>query len=281
MPVKEIKRFVALGQTFEYVFYPGLYFVESYGPSGGGDGHGSYVSGIVGINTAIKVYVTLGGKGQTGKFDGSITPGGVNGGGNGGRGSLYKGSMTISGGSGGGRTVISLNSDQTSPVIVSGGGGGGVMTSAQYQFFSFVWGDAGGIRSNDASFQTYSYVHGVSQSFRIENGSGQNGRNGIDNTDLFAEGSGGGGAGYRGGLAPQDAGTITPGSGGSSYISGHQDCEIEKRFVFTKCILKNGTETQYDGDGYVIISRITLTESSCLILFYQRSIYFLFLFILG
>ena len=260
--LKELKRFTALGQTFEYQFFPGRYFIESYGPAGGGDGHGygAYVSGVAKLREPIKIYITLGGKRRSGKFDGSITPGGINGGGKGGSGTTFLGKQVISGGSGGGRTVISLNKDQTSPIIVAAGGGGGMMTTAQYDTNKFVWGDAGGISSNNTENIGRKVVNsGVNQTFGSMTGTSQDGKTGVTDAGSGSEGSGGGGAGYRGGLAQQYA----PGTGGSSYISGHPDCKIEPQFTFTNIALKNGTQTKYDGDGYVIISRVYYDNSFC------------------
>lgn len=264
--LKELKRFTILDQTFEYQFFPGRYFVEAYGPAGGGDGHGygAYVSGAVRLREPKKVYITLRGKGKTGKSDGSITPGGSNGGGKGGSGKIYQGEIKVSGGSGGGKTVISLNEDQTSPIIVAAGGGGGVMTSSQFEQFEYVWGDAGGISSNDAVNIIKSVtISGVNQTFGSIDGNGQDGNDGTPERGAGAEGSGGGGAGYLGGLAKPSPEYCSPGTGGSSYISGHRECLIEPSFTFTNIVLKNGTETKYDGDGYVIISRIYDDNSLC------------------
>ena len=89
-------------------------------------------------------------------------------------------------------------------------------------------GYAGGLAAGNGIID-YTISLGANQSFGNVNGIGADGRKG-NNLGCRAEGSGGSGGGYRGGLSSTSE-FDSPGSGGSSYISGHPFVQISNHIL--------------------------------------------------
>ena len=89
-------------EPYEVKLLPGKYVFECTGASGGGSkgGFGAHVSAVLRLFKTKIFYVYIGGKGEDGKNEDAVTPGGFNGGWNGGGGSTIESGMCISGGGG-------------------------------------------------------------------------------------------------------------------------------------------------------------------------------------
>ena len=205
----------------------GRYLFELWGAAGGTDcftdlpvqsrtSLGAYVSGIIDIYKKQNFLLYVGGRGHNGILTG-YTLGGYNGGGNGG----------FSASSGGGATDLRLNEKLESRIIVAGAGGGAERTGL---------GHGGGLEGVNGPCLDYSYgfcnylegksTGGTQTNGGIGGGLSANGTNGGfgyggDGTCPTTDGGPGGGAGYYGGGAMCDC---CSGSGGSSFISGHEGC---------------------------------------------------------
>ena len=245
-----VSEFSFKGYEESIPLYPGTYKFEVWGAQGGSafgtnGGKGGYTAGTITIDKPVNIYIYVGGKG-------SGQTGGWNGGGRGGNGSDDPdGEWCDNGGGGGGSTDIRIGSkDINNRIIVAGGGGGTCGNN---------WapgGAGGGINGGDAyASRTSKTMKGGSQT----EGDILNGQSAVNSCggDLGAEGNGGGGGGYRGGLASQSCGGYSNvgGGGGSSYISGHQDCEKNKKYIFTDITVQQGTQT---GDGKAKITNIVM-----------------------
>ena len=227
--------------------HPGTYKFEVWGAQGGSGtdgGKGGYTAGIITIDKAVNAYIYVGGKGN------ELT-GGWNGGGRGGEGSFHQLSETMcsNGGGGGGSTDIRIGSKDVNHRIIVAGGGGGTCGNG--------WspgGSGGGISGGYAyAPKTNKSVKGGSQT-EGDILNGQSAVNSCDGDD-GSEGNGGGGGGYRGGFAYQSCGVFTNvgGGGGSSYISGHPECEKNTEYVFTNITVQQNVQT---GDGKAKITKI-------------------------
>ena len=104
----------------------GIYKIECWGASGGNDlfnagySKGAYVSGVLSLKEAKKMYLYIGGQGTNATDDVTFSDGGYNGGGGGGTGAS----------GGGGGTDVRLKKDNfPSRIIVAGGGSGGEHSS--------------------------------------------------------------------------------------------------------------------------------------------------------
>jgi hypothetical protein len=194
----------------------GYYRLEAWGSQGGGNGgYGAYSTGVVYLKEGTKLYITVGGTGDT-------VNGGYNGGGTPGHSSQW-------GYGGGGATHIStipsllsnLSSDRDAIVIVASGGGGGGSTTTNLN------GHGGGYLGNNG-YDTYT------RGYNGYNGTGANltvggycptGNNKNCGRGYFGQGGNfcnmtyggpGGGAGYFGGGGGNRG--HGAGGGGSSYI---------------------------------------------------------------
>ena len=140
--------FTGSEQTFTAP-YNGIYKLETWGAQGGGystyiGGYGAYATGYITL-TKQKIYINVGGSGQSGVQSESpvITSGGYNGGGN-------NGSNAYGiGGTGGGATHMAaitgelknLSDNLTDIFIVAAGGGGG---GQEVGYIGYCYGGAGG-----------------------------------------------------------------------------------------------------------------------------------------
>ena len=248
------------GQVYSYTYtghetllpiYPGKYQLEVWGAQGGGQlgGKGGYSKGILTINKAINLYIFVGGKG-------SITKGGFNGGGDGGLGTTNAlGSKKSDGGGGGGSTDIRLSKQISSRIIVAGGGGGACGNS---------WssgGAGGGISGGSAEKKVNNNNLNSPGGTQIE-GNLLDGQDAIDskpNSNQGCEGNGGGGGGYRGGFSSQLTGDISNigGGGGSSFISGAEDCKTIQNYVLEDYVMDQGIN---EGNGKATITILELYE---------------------
>ena len=221
----------------------GTYKIQLWGAQGGASrennvistvhvgGYGAYTAGMIELKKGQVLYVYVGGKGQNGVKSGYAT-GGYNGGGRG----DYDHSDDEGAGAGGGATDIRLTSgvwndfaSLKSRIMVAAGGGGTSWTS--------VIGHAGDLTSPDTATSK-----GATQTTGYQFGVGQNGVYKYSNIT-----TGGGGGGYYGGLATQKSGTVTNGSGGSSFISGYDGVDAIDESSTSSSIVHTGQSIHYSG----------------------------------
>ncbi len=233
-------------QTFE-VPQTGYYEIEAWGASGGknvGDagnasrmrvgGLGGYTKGRIFLEAGTKLYVYVGGKGTDAKV-GTTVAGGYNGGGKG----DYDHQDDEASGAGGGATDIRLTSGTwnnfeslKSRIMVAAGGGG-----ASYQMQG---GYGGGLEGQDTIYskggtQTTGYAFGIGQDGKFVN----------TNVDVA-----GGGGGYYGGYANSSGKANTylaGGAGGSSFVSGCENCNAIASNSTSSKIIHTGTPNHYSG----------------------------------
>ena len=223
--VDEIKCSLSIGQSLNYDYSgnrenyniecPGKYKLEVWGAQGGesatySGGKGGYSVGYVKLDTKDKLYISVGGKGNS-NTSGTIT-GGYNGGGK----LVIPNNCTRQVGTGGGATDIRLNGDSLyHRIIVAGGGGGSLLTAGSYGGgTTSVASSRNGNGYASAATQTSGgYLQGSSSNQNYGNGSfGQGGY--LNSTYNCSYGASGGGGWYGGGYAGPSAG----GSGGSGWI---------------------------------------------------------------
>ncbi|EAY08417.1 loricrin, putative [Trichomonas vaginalis G3] len=246
-----------------------MYKVELWGASGGyldnRGGRGAYTSGFMSLFNPKTLYLYLG---ESGAWSGPATYNG------GGRGTINvtDRSYSVSGGSGGGASDLRLMGGQwddfeslKSRVMVSAGGAG----SAYYKSCGgFIQGGAGGglIGSNgvicsfdesdwfDKSYGAKQDYYGIGASSH-----GVNGKFGIGGycNDPF-HGSGGSGGYYGGGGGGKVDSRVGSGSGGSSYISGHENCKAISQ-DYTEANLKHLT-TSVHFSGFRFYSTTLLSS---------------------
>ncbi len=263
--------------------------VENWEESEGGRGGYSY--GTVYLNEVDKIYVTVGGKGDTlvdndvttlNWTTGGLVNGGYNGGGNA-TGYYYDNNTKVVwySGSGGGATNFALTnkgtlknySNSPSDILLVAGGGGGSGTS--YNISSPGWcrmgfGGAGGGEEGSPTYNykagentpSLSIAYGGTQTaggickavpgYSIDGGvSGEFGQGGYSE-DIFTALCGGGGGWYGGGSSK-----ICGGGGGSGHIN--TDAVTNGRTIAgTETFhAPNGTnETGHTGDGFARITYI-------------------------
>ena len=250
-------------KSYPILLYPGIYLFELFGSSGGGSmpGFGAYVSGTIRLDFKTKLYAFVGQKGVNGNFAA------FNGGGEG----------NIKGGSGGGATDIRLingNWDDLeslkSRIIVAGAGGG----SQQTEYLS-KGGDAGILTGKTGSYSSlYGATVGISTggtqtsggspgSGTVKGDPGEFGKGGKSGSNSNSNGGGSGYFGGAGGTTSNSA--VGSGGGGSSYVSGLEECKAYQKsssyhsswLYFTNITTKDGSVTSHDGDGKVTITLIT------------------------
>lgn len=250
----------------------GIYQIELWGASGGGDsdithgshgGRGGYVSGLIKLekNTILFVYVG----GQGGRKGVSLWKGGWNGGGD---------SGSYPGGGGGGATDIrigpspdrALTADTDDPRIMVAGAGGGS---------DDLGGSLGG--GNDGSGGVgggweggYGYIDGSLTSLQCakpgEQHDGYQPGVGESVYDKTSTDWGAGGGGWYGGHGSRNING--GGAGGSSFISGVEDCIVSGKGVsFIDGMTISGSESMLSpegeteighfGDGYARIRLVT------------------------
>jgi hypothetical protein len=222
---------------------PGTYKIELWGAQGGdarylntpnirpnSGGKGAYVSGTLRLKEINTFYVFVGGKGEDQEsYHGNVVSiGGFNGGGNGG-GDRNDNVSPESSAAGGGSTDIRLYPDDSlkalkSRIIVAGAGGGSSSVNETYNYATYFAGNGG--TTTGISFSTFQ-IPGNQTSGIF--GKGQNGTDFDSSFYILGGSTGGSGSGYYGGLTVDGRlGNLTyyeiPGAGGSSYISGHSEC---------------------------------------------------------
>ncbi|MDE5639809.1 MAG: fimbrillin family protein, partial [Odoribacter sp.] len=224
----EVRReFAYTGGQQSITLAAGKYKMECWGAQGGTGGYqntaggkGGYTKGEISFTGSETIYVYVGQRG--GSNNGIYGVGGsFNGGGGGG-----KGIHNWPGGcAGGGASDIRLEggtwsatTSLRSRIMVAAGGGGAGTNSTPAA--------AGGLNGYNCTTKGGSFIYGASQVAGYAFGWGCTGRTCTTAYNCGAEGNGGGGGGYYGGRAYTGQGTNTDagGSGGSSFISGHNGC---------------------------------------------------------
>lgn len=257
-------------EPYKVLLNSGLYKIELWGASGGNArnynsakfpqtanaGNGAYVKGIIKLLKLTQLFIYLGGQGEDLITTESLTnpiKGGWNFGGNCGIDYHDKGATDDipENGAGGGGSVdvridfFDINGNLTdesallrstkSRIIVAGSGGGacaGIKPKGQ----------PGG---NLSAISVNSFMFGGTQT----SGPLGKGMNGLSSADDNLGGTGGFGAGYRGGYAIESlAGNNIyewGATGGSSYISGHPGCISVSSDLSSD--ISNGTSIHYSG----------------------------------
>ena len=238
----------------EIILVKGFYYLSLFGASGGGDetqhssvkeGFGGQAQGFYSINNTQKLFLFIGGEGQTGT---TLAKGGWNGGADGAKGSRADG---IFGGGGGGTDI--RKGTQYQDRIVIAGGGGGCGKDAQGYRFDTHGGDGGGLNGEPSGFGVSNSRKGLGGK-QIEPGKGgflSDYSNFGNDGEIFKGGegkstagssAGGGGGGYYGGGGGYEAG----GGGGSSFIDN---------------LINGTTQTGVNkGNGYIIIQMLYLSQ---------------------
>ena len=248
---------------------PGKYQFDCFGGSSSTTGssligYGAHVSGIILLFKPKIFYIYVGGQGQRYYFNqaNKISPGGYNGGGNGGYGAYYSDGKAYkqSGCSGGGATDIRTiggrwndSSSLASRVIVAGAAGG-------WHVSSLKGGDGGGLEGQEAYDFSKRIIKGGSKSSGSYLGAGQSGASKNTYMSCGAEGNSGAGGGYYGGLASATTGlnSNSAGSGGSSFISGYQSLPVINNIVFSSPKMINGSIAKHIGDGLATITYLSI-----------------------
>lgn len=231
--------------------YSGQYRMEVWGAQGGNlSSYAGYSTGTVSLNAGQVIYVYVGGAGKSGYNNGSLLPGGYNGGG-----AVVSPYPDGNDGSGGGATDIRTSSSGSwsdylnTRIIVAGGGGGGVGPMTQIGY-------GGGTTGYSGTFNSSNTATGGTQS------SGGTGNYANGSFGFGANGSraGGGGGWYGGGSAWQGfAGGGSAGGGGSGYIGGVQSGQM----IAGNATMPNtsgGTEVGHTGSGYARITSMNETD---------------------
>ena len=252
-------------EPYEITLKKGRYIFDCVGASGGKGyqskgGYGARVSGIARINKPTTFYIYVGGRGEDADYEMNVIKnGGYNGGGKGGTSvrDISKNRDTETGAGGGGSSDIRLtkgfwNDTESlqSRIIVAAAGGGSSHRNN---------GGSGGSLVGYASEQylKVSYSFGGNQT-EEHFGFGEDGLSKTSYASFGCEGNGGAGSGWYGGSTYQNDGenSNSAGSGGSSYASGYEGMAINENFQFSSVKIKDGKETQHDGDGSVTIIRL-------------------------
>ena len=246
------QEFTAPGTTY--------YKIQAWGARGGygrtnsslknRGGYGAYTEGEIRLQKGDKLYIYVGCAGANGasvnKYTGGL--GGFNGGAQGGNDSNHD-SQPDSGGGGGGATDIRLVPTSTpsawreflsikSRIMVAAGGGGG-----NYSKIGGAGGTIEGIvghPSQKKATQTSGYAFGY-------------GMTGGTCTD----GSGGAGGGYYGGYSGTGCGQ--GGGGGSSFVSGCENCVAITEDSLEKAIVSANTNVHYSN---YVFDRITMLSGN-------------------
>ena len=253
-------QFASKEETFKAPV-SGIYRLEAWGASGGGEGGaGSYSTGKVYLDKDEILYINVGGTADGNK-------GGYNGGGNGANGG--GGATHIAKSSG---LLSTLSTDNGSILIVAGGGGGSGVSGNG--------GNAGGMNGlNGADGPcTKKYGNGgtqtaggtaVDSSWASSGTFGQGGNYKVGSSDSEASGGAGGG-GYYGGASGTSGSCYGGGGGGSGYIGNNlltekamycknctESSTISTKTINIDCSSSTPTENcSKIGDGYVKIALI-------------------------
>ena len=210
---------------------------SDYYDEGSSEGYGAYVSGVIRLEKAARLYGFVGGKGENGTTDNIGGYGGFNGGGDG---AQSENNGNCPSGGGGGSTDIRLFVDDLYSRIIVAAGGGSPGCSQQ----GGKGGDGGTIAGfdGDANIMGLLGGKGGSESNSLRFGDGEEGDPGF-----MAGGAGGGG--YFGGSGGSSSSTLSDGlvcyhvcdttvtdhsggsggGGGSSYVSGCEKCQTLNR----------------------------------------------------
>ena len=258
---------------------PGFYLIQAWGASGGGKteyGKGAYVEGEIFLPYKTVFYISVGGHGK----DPNNSTGAeksCGGGGAGGNGNWYEGKMTGGGYGGGGSTDIRTNENISSRILVAAGGGGNSGNVGN-------GGHGGGIESKKVICDNkIDYSAPANQTSGFSLFDGEDGRNGTKGVGTGAEGNGGGGGGFYGGYSTRSTNNHSScgGAGGSSYISGHPQCQ-KQYYSFNKFDIKDGSNSSIephpgvnDRDGYVIITLLKSTITGNLFILLSIKIFLL------
>ena len=253
----------------------GEYKLECWGAGNPYNG-GGYSYGNTTLNLNFKLYVCVGGQGESyyGKKGGF---GGYNGGGKGGDGSLGNTYDFIGGSGGSGATHIGLHtgllnkfeSDYKTQLLLVAGGAGG--SSNGFYGSGFGGGSEGGKPVGAAVYDSshtliipVRYGTAANQNSGYKFGEGQQGMTKSVYGNGGAEGGGGGGGGLYGGLSPQETGDGSnwTGGGGSGYVNVNTNLLTNAKTIAgdTKLPSPNGgTEetTGHSGDGACIVTQIS------------------------
>ncbi len=244
--------------------YDGMYKLEVWGAEGGaGDsasvgGKGGYSKGYIKLESGDKLYIYIGGQGET-------VASGTSGGGYNGGGDATAGSYGQPAGGGGGATDIRTISgdwnDTTSlnsRIIVAGGGGGGGSwyTGPSYNFSGGAGGGENGQNGYGRSGNIFGYAGSQTSAGYASGHSSTYGGFGYGGIGKPASSSGGGGGGgYYGGGGSYCAG----GGGGSGYIGGvisYNSDDAITLLGYEEIPTHDGTDVMYgnSGNGYAKIS---------------------------
>lgn len=251
----------------------GTYKLEIWGAQGGYGsdetkyygGYGGYSTGYIQLNEGEKIYIYVGGKGESATTKAAAKViGGYNGGGDGFGGT----DKYVSGG--GGATHIAkglgllttFENNKNSLLIVAAGGGGGAFQTTSNYGIGGSGGGFNGVKSTKAGNYTST---GATQT-----GSGNGyypGKFGLGGCNATANGCSGGGGGLYGGDAARYA---CGGAGGSSYIGNsllankamycfgcEESSDQSTKTVATTCHSETPTENcAKEGNGYARITYI-------------------------
>ena len=259
-------------QTFQ-VSCSGTYTLETWGAQGGSSsynansnigGYGGYTKADINLATGERLYISVGGKGQSIIYtpsEGTVSVDDGTGYNGGGYANYYNNNSSHGGG--GGATHIatkpgllnSLNNFKDKVIIVAGGGGG-ASTHASYMSYSGDGGSAGGYNGLDgitSNTTCYNYGTGGTQtgggSYKSCSSDGKTYQNNALSAATFGKGQnyqsysvnaeafGGGGGGYYGG----GAGWHGPGGGGSSYNNSSR--------TFNKYMYGYNAITRFENDA--------------------------------
>lgn len=259
----------------------GVYKLETWGASGGyaydstrstgGGGYGGYSTGLIELQAGEKLYVNIGGEGES-NCQTTTCAGGYNGGSTSSKWASNNGAGLYTAG-GGGATHISTKSGLLSSLedskddilIVSGGGGGGDYYPSWSQTASGASGGGfeGGLALSNNAGGAISTINGTNGTQTSGYAFGKGG------TTYTSDSAGGSGGGFYGGLSST---VHVSGGGGSGYI-GNPLLTSKKMYCY-KCNKSNNEETKTastekhstspianyakEGNGY---SKITLIES--------------------
>lgn len=271
------------GNVQSVTLEPGVYKLEAWGASGGGNvagmvGEGGYTSGTVTLNKTTTLYVYVGQAGNRNISSSNAPEATFNGGGDGGRAymshNINANDYWHLGGSGGGATDIRVvdglwNDEESlkSRLLVAGGGGG--MGCASSHNPGHGGGLEGATTTNTGSYYGASATGGTQTSGGYGNGQFNYNNSGTWTACARAYGSfgtgsnaiqcgAGGGGGYYGGGSNYTAG----GAGGSSYVSGYPSCDttyLENQKVhgvnlqFSDVVMQQGGNI---GNGRVRITKV-------------------------
>lgn len=278
MKVNESKIFNYTGTAQQVTLDAGIYLLEAYGASGGGDsvgkhtvgsqgGLGGYTKATIEIYDTLTLHIYIGGAGKYGvsgnSYGGPV--GGWNGGGNGGN---------SASGSGGGATDFRLkhgnwnNSDSLkSRILVAGAGGGADNAGSAVNGSDDGSGGSGGGLSGQGAWIDGRYNAGYGGT-QTSGGAFGYGQSVSTNTD-----TGGAGGGYWGGKCTNH--NNGGAGGGSSYIKDFPGCDTTYLSYQGNVMLSDGEMQQgiNNGNGYAIVTCIRVYRNRKNSNFYANTIH--------